>query len=208
MFHVVCTKWAEKGSREVGLKLLHFLPSPGDLVRGQGGDPFARDQPVVPSEGWINRARWLLLMEPELRMNLNTNGELRASLFISRDWLMAAVAGTFPYNFEAPMHIDMMCIWVCIYAHSASSTKPKDTAQHQHDAEPQLTHVASCGCWIPWPQQLQQKEASTANPAPSPQTSSQPCSAHTLPGLLVDGTQDGLGAAIKVMSVGVHRQLQ
>lgn len=145
-------------------------------------------------------------MEPELRKNFNTNGELRASLFISRDWSMAAVAGTFPYNFEALMHINMMYIWLCICACSASSTKPKDTAQHQHDAEPQLTHVASCGCWIPWSQQLQQKEAPPANPAPSPQTSSQPCSAHTLPGLLVDGTQDGLGAAIKVTSVGVHRQ--
>lgn len=31
---------------------------------------------------------------------------------------------------------------------------------------------------------------------------------HTLPRLVVDGTQDGLGAAIKVTSVGVHRQLQ
>lgn len=60
MFYVICTKQAEEGSWEVGscqngLKLLRFLPSPGEgtvmgLVWGQGSDPLAWDQPVVVSE--------------------------------------------------------------------------------------------------------------------------------------------------------------
>lgn len=56
MFHVICTKQGEKGSREVdsyqnSLKSLRPLPSPGKgtaeaLVEGWGGEPLAWDQPT------------------------------------------------------------------------------------------------------------------------------------------------------------------
>lgn len=71
MFHVMCTEQAEKGSREAGsyqngLLSLRPLQSPGKgtavgLVEGQGGEPFAWDQPLVPSEEhtgvWIDTVR-------------------------------------------------------------------------------------------------------------------------------------------------------
>lgn len=66
-----------------------------------------------------------------------------------------------------------------MWAYSSINTKPRDTPQHQHGAEPQLTHLASRGCTLPWPQQLEQKDAQPAKPAPSPQKSSQPPSAQT-----------------------------
>lgn len=66
-----------------------------------------------------------------------------------------------------------------MWAHSFNNTKPKDTSQHQHGAEHQLNHLASCGCTLPWSQQLQQKDAQPAKPAPSPQKSSQPRSAQS-----------------------------
>ena len=60
MFHVMCAKQAENGSREAGsyqngLKSLHPLPSPGkgtavSLVEGRGGEPFTWGQPVLASE--------------------------------------------------------------------------------------------------------------------------------------------------------------
>lgn len=126
-------------------------------------------------------------------------------------WQQVLSAGAFAYKLvanEALIYMNMMYVYVCMRACSFNNTKPKGTAQHPQGAEPQLTHLASRGCTLPWPQQLQQKDAQPPKPAPSLQKSSEPCSAHALPRLVVDGTQAALGAAIKVTSVGVHRQLQ
>lgn len=88
----------------------------------------------------------------------------------------------------------------------------------QHKAKGHST--ASAWCWtsgnppcFSWVHITPAPEAaaegcSGSKASPNPTKPSQPCSAHALPRLVVDGTQDGLGAAIKVMSVGVYRQLQ
>lgn len=80
----------------------------------------------------------------------------------------------------------MWCTHVC----APVLTLPRAQSQralHSIGRVLSLTDLASWGCLVPWPQQLQQEEAPAANPAPSPQNSS-----------LCPGSwgwhQDGLGA--------------